>query len=298
MNSGECSKHRARIVLTLLTRDEADIIAHNLDYHQAQGVDWIIVTDNGSTDGTREILEQYAQRGGVTLLFEPPADFSQHRWVTRMARLAYTHHAADWVINADADEFFVSRRGDLRQDLASCASADVVLAARRDFISLKRLLQVAPVEMVYRKAVSCNLAGKPLSPKAIHRGAPDVVVTQGNHEATSQCFRPETVASPIEIFHYPIRSRAQFERKVRNGGSGYAQNSDLRKNVGFHKRYWYELLQHGELDLEYERHAFSPVRLSAGLATGQLLEDRAVADWFGDASAGEAPQLLRSGQGR
>jgi hypothetical protein len=272
----------ARIVLTLLARDEADIIACNLEYYLGQGIDRIIVTDNGSTDGTREILEGFARSGAITLWHEPPGDYSQHRWVTRMARLAYDEYGADWVINADADEFFVCRRGSLRQTLAACArTCDVVLADRTDFIAFDRPLCQAPtIEMVYRKGISLNLSGEPLSPKAIHRGAPDVVVSQGNHEAQSSHFRPERPMSAIEVFHYPIRSRTQFERKVRNGGASYARNRELGREVGFHWRYWYELLQRGELDREFERHCFEGPRLSAALASGEVREDRTLADWF------------------
>ena len=99
-----------KIVMTLLVRDEIDIIQAQLDYHLAEGVDHIIVTDNGSVDGTLDILHDYADRGLIELFHEPPSDFSQHRWVTRMARHAASKHGADWVINADADEFFLWRR--------------------------------------------------------------------------------------------------------------------------------------------------------------------------------------------
>jgi hypothetical protein len=37
-----------KLVMTLLVRDEQDILADNLDFHLAQGVDEVIVTDNGS----------------------------------------------------------------------------------------------------------------------------------------------------------------------------------------------------------------------------------------------------------
>ena len=39
------------LVLTLLCRDEADILDSMLRFHLAQGVDRIIATDNGSVDG-------------------------------------------------------------------------------------------------------------------------------------------------------------------------------------------------------------------------------------------------------
>ena len=48
---------RVKLAMTLIVRNEADIIEDNLRYHRAQGVDFFIVLDNGSTDGTLEILE-------------------------------------------------------------------------------------------------------------------------------------------------------------------------------------------------------------------------------------------------
>ncbi len=72
---GNCVK----IVLTLLVRDEADIIGSNLAYHLSQGVDFVIATDNGSRDGTDEILREYARHHPVEVLYEPPSDFSQPR---------------------------------------------------------------------------------------------------------------------------------------------------------------------------------------------------------------------------
>ena len=49
--------------MTLLLRDEEDIVRENLDFHLAQGVDRVIVTDNGSEDRTLEILRS-TRRGG------------------------------------------------------------------------------------------------------------------------------------------------------------------------------------------------------------------------------------------
>ena len=39
-----------KLFMTLLLRDEEDIVRENLDFHLAQGVDRVIVTDNGSED--------------------------------------------------------------------------------------------------------------------------------------------------------------------------------------------------------------------------------------------------------
>ena len=52
-----------RFVVTLMVRDEVDIIAAFVEHHLAQGADLIIVTDNGSVDGTTEVLQRYADLG-------------------------------------------------------------------------------------------------------------------------------------------------------------------------------------------------------------------------------------------
>ena len=49
-------RRRPRIVMTLLCRDEEDIIGYNIAYHLAQGVDFVIATDNASRDRTPLVL--------------------------------------------------------------------------------------------------------------------------------------------------------------------------------------------------------------------------------------------------
>ena len=60
-----------KLVMTLLVRDEQDIIGEHLDFHLAQGVNQVIVTDNGSEDATLDILREYETRGEVSVIHEP-----------------------------------------------------------------------------------------------------------------------------------------------------------------------------------------------------------------------------------
>jgi hypothetical protein len=94
-----------KLVLTVLARDEVDVIDAQLGFHLNAGVDYVIATDNNSQDGTTEILEEYEREGVVHLIREPAEGLRQGEWVTRMARLAAVEFGADWVINSDADEF-------------------------------------------------------------------------------------------------------------------------------------------------------------------------------------------------
>lgn len=53
--------------MTLLVRDEQDIIRENIEFHLSQGVSFFIVTDNLSADGTAAILKEYEEMGGAVL---------------------------------------------------------------------------------------------------------------------------------------------------------------------------------------------------------------------------------------
>ena len=124
-----------KLVMTLLVRDEQDIVRENLDFHLAQGVDQVVVTDNGSEDATVEILREYESQGILRLLLEPSDDYSQGRWVTRMARLAATDLEADWVINNDADEFWWPRAGSLKSIFDRLGDeVGLVVAGRQNFV--------------------------------------------------------------------------------------------------------------------------------------------------------------------
>ena len=71
-----------KLVMTLLARNEADIVDAQLAFHLNAGVDVVVATDNGSDDGTLEILERYERSGHLHLLREAGDDMRQGEWVT------------------------------------------------------------------------------------------------------------------------------------------------------------------------------------------------------------------------
>lgn len=91
--------------MTLLVKDEEDIIEENLRFHRSMGVDGFIVTDNNSTDKTPEILKKYKEKGWILEIIEEKATgYEQKKWVHRMIKIAKNKYKAKWIINADADE--------------------------------------------------------------------------------------------------------------------------------------------------------------------------------------------------
>ena len=264
-----------KLVMTLLVRDEEDIVADNLDFHLAQGVDEVIVTDNGSVDGTLEILRAYEARGLVRIIVEPTDDYSQGRWVTRMARMAATEHKADWVINNDADEFWWPREGTLRT-LFEGLGGDVgaVVGHRTNFVPRPEDDRPYWERMTLRERESLNPVGKPLPPKLAHRAHPEIVVVQGNHRIKGPDVGSEVDDGSIEILHFPMRSYAQFENKIIKGGRAYARNKELPEKTGRTWRRLYETWEQGGLPAHYE------ASVVAEAARQDLLEDTRLRDYL------------------
>ena len=267
------------LVLTLLCRDEADILESMLRFHLAQGVDRIIATDNGSVDGSLEILQRFERRGQLTLLQEAEQTHDQAVWVTRMARMAAAM-GADWVINSDADEFWWPQQGNLNSTLIQLPeSVEGLLVERTNFLPPPREGQdQRPFyqRQTLRERVSCNSLGAPLPPKLIHRTHPDVEITDGNHGARVNGIPIAAIKSTeIEILHVPIRSYEQLERKIRQGAEALQRNKRISPGVGDSWRKIYaNHLQKGTLPAYYDSLRPNPAAIAAELLRGELIDDR------------------------
>jgi len=269
-----------RLVMTLLVRDEEDVLKGNIEFHRAQGVDFFLVTDNKSEDSTPDIIRSYEKQGIARYIYEGDDDYNQSAWVTRMARLAAEEHSADWVINNDADEFWWPRRDDLKKTFSEIpAEQGILVAQRHDFVALNQETDIFFQDMVYRQKVSLNAIGKPLPPKVAHRAHPLVEVAQGNHWAALPG-NPGVVEGLVDIFHFPLRSYAQFTNKIVKGGQAYERNTTHNAQAGSTWRNLYKEYQRNGLVDYYRKQSFSPEQIGKGLRDGSLISDRRLADYF------------------
>lgn len=270
-----------KLVLTLLVRDEEDIIGTNLVYHLSRGVDFVIATDNNSEDGTVDILREFARDGVLQLLHEPSDDYEQAAWVTRMARLAAVQHHADWVLNGDADEFWWPRSGDLKSSLRSMPDhAGVLVAHRTNFIPFEQSSDPFYESMVFRHVDSTNALGKPLLPKVGHRAAADVQVGQGNHHVSSPRLGTVLDDGRIQILHYPVRSYLQFENKILKGGAAYERNDRLPKTLGDSWRHLHDLHHRGRFHEYYRSLLLGEAELVAARRRGRVVRDERLRDFM------------------
>jgi hypothetical protein len=223
-----------KIVMTLVVRNESEALEHNLRYHFARGVDFLLATNHGSSDGSAELLRGYEDRG-LARVFHKPAThpFDKGDWVLEMARMAAREYGADWVINNDADEFWWPVEGSLKDAFAAIpATYGAVLAPRPEFLPRADGPGSFLERMTVREACSQT------SPKVAHRAMLDVVVGGGSHfvaRAGGDAFREGGRAGlrdgawsapnwdglvvaaprwPIRILHFPVRSSRQFEGRA------------------------------------------------------------------------------------
>jgi glycosyl transferase family 2 len=209
-----------KLVMTLLVRDEADIVDDAIAYHLGSGVDFVIATDHASQDGTTEILERYARDGYLHLIRESQRELSQAEWVTRMARLAASEFGADWVMNADADEFWWPRKGTLREVLEAVSERfGVVPALARHFAPRPDVTEPVCERMVARRP--CVVDRDDLfhvQVQVVHRARPDISIPSGNHDAHASGLLKLHEWFPIEVLHFPVRNleqmRAKYTRRI------------------------------------------------------------------------------------
>ena len=281
-----------KVVMTLLARDEADIVDAQIAYHLHAGVDFVIATDNRSQDGTTEILERYERAGSLHLIREQGDDLRQSEWVTRMARLAATDFGADWVVNADADEFWWPRRADLKDVLASIPDEfGVVRGAWRNFVPRPEGDEDFAERMTVRLCTP-SFHPHPLSThsKSVHRAVPDVRIGRGNHEAFGAGLRPIRGWYPFEILHFPVRSREQCTRKYVTQFVALERNAD--KGIPGHMAEAHRYYRSGRLEDFYRPLVIDDAALARGLESGDLAVDTRLRDTLrtlGFGAAGDGP---------
>lgn len=294
-----------RIAAHVGVKDELDLLPHCIAHLLAIGVDEVLVTDMGSSDGSWEWLEAAASRWPLSLdRMDDRTPGLLAEWPERVGARARAC-GADWILFLDADEWPLPRDG-LLKHCAGLDGADVLVVDR---------FHVPPGAQGPRMPMGPRPADFPGIPLVVHRvpaleqrlrddpdaawilsvPAPKVMVRPsflGRLAIGGHDIEPATGTSPrrrrpedLVIAHLPFTTRGRFHSKVDNVAAAVAANAAVfRDRIGWHWRRWIDLRHAGLLDVEFDRQQLD--HDSDALPAGSLIS---AADWFARVASGRRP---------
>ena len=256
----------------MMVRNERHVIATCIGHLlQTLGVERVYAMDNGSTDGTSDILRAIAAGTGRLSLHADPGAFRQAEVLTGLAQRARAD-GIDWVLPVDADEFLWLPRG---QSLAAlCGRSDIggYRFAVRNFLQARPIRCDGPGAMV-TMWVSAVPSGEPgdahrevasgrlpfvrmrYPNKLLLRTTPTLLIGFGHHDAEGTAGALLHVEGP-EVLHAPIRARADLQSRAETGRRVAevtpepGQNWHLKRVAAMDPR---------ALDLEWRRNSYAPL---------------------------------------
>lgn len=215
-----------KITAIAMCKDEADIIKVTIE-HMLTQVDEVIVADNNSTDGTRDILADLP----ITVLDDPEVGYYQSKKMTDLAKVA-RNAGAEWIVPFDSDEIWYSTFGTLKELISDIPiNFSIVTADLYDHVTSSEddLTELNPV-----KRIGWRRLEKGMLPKIACRYRDDLVIQQGNHGAYYT--DPVKIREGLLVIrHFPYRSAEHMIHKAINGAAAYAA-TDLPDYAGAHWR--------------------------------------------------------------
>jgi glycosyltransferase involved in cell wall biosynthesis len=203
-----------RIVAIMYCYNEQDVIAQTVDHLLDSGLE-LVVVDNGSDDGTYELLAERRGRGVVHLERMPTETFDLYRLLARLSEVL-PRHAPDWVLRVDADEFPEGPSPGAR--LADSIAAED--AAGHNIVQFN-MFEFWPTDAddageadVRRRLRHYSWISDWQFCAWKHHAGTDIVASGGHLPVFPRPVPPRV--SPVKYVkrHYPIRSEAQGMKRI------------------------------------------------------------------------------------
>jgi hypothetical protein len=261
-----CMARPGPIAMLMVIRDEMDIIEYNIDFHLGFGIEHFVVTDNGSVDGTRDVLGDFKRRLGKSMVIIDDAEPAHHQAVrvNRMIQVAKQKFRPRWIISSDADEFWYPVSG--RYDSEIDGRKNILNCYWHNFLPRPNM----PWQEFTDVGEMPGYHGRMSKAFCLARGLRGMYM--GNHESRS-IPHIASRSDNIRVYHYPVRTYQQFERKVVQGHRA-AVKASYEESKAWHWREYYESWENGRLPQVYgelaSRNRISQDRTMANLLGSDL----------------------------
>lgn len=279
---------RTIIVMTLLVKDEEKLIEKNIRFHYAMGVNCFVVTVHNSTDNTLYYLLKLIKEGiPIEIIVANDKYQLQDKRVHKMIKLAKSKFKADWVINADADEFYYSKDFNLKKSILKYNVGNVIkLNSTFSFPNgnTDRLLSPYFIttyvpdfwyKLYTNLPVKGRFIGKCSCVKVIHKAKGYKHIFPGNHDVRMQNKKVFTT-DDIILYHFTDGNYVDFEEKVKRYLNSF---SESEVEIGEHIRSMINLYKEGKLK-EYYDSLYSSDVLSVLTEAGIVTKDYSLINYM------------------
>jgi SAM-dependent methyltransferase len=261
-----------------MVKNEADIIEASVR-HNLHFLDALVVLENASVDGTRDILMELVREGlPLAVVDDPEAAYAQARKMTDLLATVTRVFRPDWVAPLDADEFIGAEApGLFREELSEVAAGEVLAMPWKTYVptAADDAHEKNPARRIrHRRAVEAPLWSKVVVPQREWLRGP-VALESGSHSARpAEAPRalPIRMARRVALGHFPIRSVEQILSKTLVHELGYLGDPKRVSGISVHRRQRYEQFLHEGPPTGAH---LEQLALSYGLSAGEggLIED-------------------------
>lgn len=284
-----------KLAAVYLVKNEIDIIEANIRYHHNMGVSCFTIMDNGSDDGTRELLASLSKEIPIHIVDKKEQTYQFHVWRKEIVKEAKKVFKPDMVICNDADEFWVptgdAKLTDLLQPSKSVVTVNrynMLPPAREQEVIYDAFLNcsykvVGPINYSKEAQVENPNVGMLLSkigPKVALNPSGLISLNGGNHRAKHIKFWAHDFNTNINVYHFPVRSFEQFKKNVENRAKVISRKDLKVLRIGDHYRRWARLLESGGLFEEYQKFLFDEKELQLLGRIGVVEEDLSIANYI------------------
>ena len=224
----------SKVAIVMGVKNEVELIALHIEHHLKLGIHKMYIIDCDSSDGSKEILQEYASHPQIHVVFSN-VDGNHHN-MHRLRLLAFADPDVDYLLYLDPDEFLVVPSRLSLPDIMSRHSYEVFTIRRYNTVPIRHVQQPSMElmqnlhQMLYYISTSSHAAPIELPniaalfqknepPKVLHATIEGFVDNSGHGFASfgASSSGQETIR-PGNMFlaHFPITSLTRFKTRAAN----------------------------------------------------------------------------------